>query len=41
MERKLSSRMLLGVRAEAARPNPMFEVLEQPFDTDAVIATLV
>jgi len=33
--------VLLGVEAEAAGPSPVYDVLPQPFDTDAVLATLL
>lgn len=32
--------VLLGIEAEATGPTPVFDVLPQPFDTDAVIAKL-
>ena len=32
--------VLLGIDAEVSGPTPAFDVLEQPFDTDAVLAKL-
>lgn len=32
--------VLLGIEAEASGPTPFFDVLPQPFDTDAVLARL-
>jgi|GEM_PF-1126212 hypothetical protein len=32
--------VLLGIEAEVTGPTPVFDVLPQPFDTDAVIAKL-
>lgn len=32
--------VLLGIEAEETGPSPVFDVLSQPFDTDAVVAKL-